>query len=408
MQVMVAIENRFEQTLNGNIYSTTNCDYAFWSRYLATFDEVVVFARVLDIPEYALDKPPANGQKVSFSSLPTYIGPWQFIKHYRQIKKLTNQAVSEADAFILRTPGTLSLLLWSELRKRKIPYGLEVVAEPWEAMRSGNIKSIVRPFLRRMYRNKLIQQCKQASTVSYVTEHTLQKLYPATCWTTHYSSIELPENMIIADAALAERIRMIRERIRNKKPLRICNLAGMTGFYKGQNILIEAVSMCCKRGLDIKLTLIGDGRCKNTYVELVEKLGLSETVTFLGHILRGKQTNDKLDESDLFVFPSFTEGLPRGLIDAMARALPCIASDIGGIPELLSQEDLVPPRDAAALAAKIESVARDPEKMEKMARRNLGKSREYIADKLNHRRVEHYERLKEITESYYSSKTAQK
>jgi glycosyltransferase involved in cell wall biosynthesis len=405
---MVAIENRFLQTLNGDIYSTTNCDYAFWSRYLTVFDEVVVFARVTKIPEVELDRPLANGPKVSFWPLPTFIGPWQFLKHYPRLRSLIRQAVDLADAFILRTPGTLSFLLWKELHKRKVPYGLEVVADPWEAMRSGNIKSIFRPFLRYLYRSNLIRQCKSASTASYVTERTLQKLYPANCWTTHYSSIELPDSMIIDDAALAERIRMIRERIRNRNTLRICNLAGMTGFYKGQNILIEAVSICCKRGLDIKLTLMGDGRCRRSYAELVEKLGLSENVTFLGHILRGKQTLARLYASDLFVFPSFTEGLPRGLIDAMATALPCIASNVGGIPELLPQEDLVPPKNATALATKIESVAGNPERLEKMAKRNLEKAREYTTDKLNHRRTEHYKQLKDIVEAYNYSKTKKK
>ena len=51
MRVMVVIENRFLRSPTGVFYSTTNCDYAFWSRYLKVFDEVVVFARVLDIPE---------------------------------------------------------------------------------------------------------------------------------------------------------------------------------------------------------------------------------------------------------------------------------------------------------------------------------------------------------------------
>lgn len=402
MRVMVVIENRFLRSSNGTVYSTTNCDYAFWSRYLTVFDEVVVFARVIDIPEATLDKPPANGPNVSFCPVPMFIGLRQFLKKYFQVRSLAKAAIAHADAFIFRTPGNLSFMIGRELQKERIPYGVEVVSDPWEVMRSGNIKSIARPFLRYFYRCKLLEQCERASTASYVTEFTLQKSYPSKCWSTHYSSIELPGSMIIDNEDLANRIRVIRERIRNRSPLRVCNLAGMTCFYKGQNILIEAVSICRKRGLDIRLTLMGDGRCKRSYVKLVEKLGLSENVAFPGHVLRGDSTNEQLDASDLFVFPSFTEGLPRGVIDAMARGLPCISTDIGGIPELLPHEDLVSPRDAATLAAKIESVAGDPERLEKMARRNVRVSERYQDNKLEHRRIEHFKRLRAITEDYIS------
>jgi glycosyltransferase involved in cell wall biosynthesis len=88
----------------------------------------------------------------------------------------------------------------------------------------------------------------------------------------------------------------------------------------------------------------------------------------------------------------------------MARGLPCLASDVGGIPELLSREDLVPPGDAAALAAKIESVIRNPDRLEEMARRNVQTARKYRGDRLNRRRVDYYKRLKEVTEAYISSK----
>jgi len=403
LRVLVAIENRFVQSQNGNIYSTTNCDYAFWSRYLTAFDEVVVFARVTQISEVVLDKPPANGPNIHFFSLPTFIGPWQFLKHYPQLLNLTKQAVDLADAFILRTPGTLSFLIWKELCKRKVPYGVEVVADPWEAMRSGNIKSIVRPFLRRLCRRDLIRQCKSASTASYVTEKNLQKLYPVKCWQTYYSSIELPDEMIIDETGLANRIEIIKKERFTERLLRITNLSGMTTFYKGQDILIEAVSICNKKGLNIELSFMGEGRCKEYYVNKVQELGLAKRVKFLGNILRGKNLTAQLDSSDLFAFPSFTEGLPRGVIDAMARALPCIASNVGGIPELLAQEDLVPARNPVALARKIESVANDPERMVKMAQRNLQVAKKYCSEELGGRRTAHYKELRKITEAYIAS-----
>jgi glycosyltransferase involved in cell wall biosynthesis len=107
-----------------------------------------------------------------------------------------------------------------------------------------------------------------------------------------------------------------------------------------------------------------------------------------------------LDHADLFVLPSRTEGLPRAMIEAMARALPCIGSTVGGIPELLPPEDLVPPGDAAALARKIREVVCDPDRMARMSARNLEQARQYREDALSGRRIAFYQRVREVTEAW--------
>jgi glycosyltransferase involved in cell wall biosynthesis len=84
-----------------------------------------------------------------------------------------------------------------------------------------------------------------------------------------------------------------------------------------------------------------------------------------------------LDKADVFVLPSYQEGLPRAMIEAMARALPCIGSTVGGIPELLNQEDMIPPGNVAALADKIRSVVTNPERMNMMSARNWEKAKKY-------------------------------
>ncbi|MEM7587711.1 MAG: glycosyltransferase, partial [Acidobacteriota bacterium] len=94
-----------------------------------------------------------------------------------------------------------------------------------------------------------------------------------------------------------------------------------------------------------------------------------------------------LDQAHLFLLPSHSEGLPRSLVEAMARALPCIASPAGGIPSLLAPEDLVPAGDAAGLAAKILDVVRDPNRLSAMSRRNLETVQAFEASHLTRRRA---------------------
>jgi glycosyltransferase involved in cell wall biosynthesis len=85
--------------------------------------------------------------------------------------------------------------------------------------------------------------------------------------------------------------------------------------------------------------------------------------------------------------------LPRIVIEAMARGLPCIATNVGGISELLDKEDMVPPKNAKVLAEKIMAVVNDRKRMETMARRNLKIAQKYCMHELNKRRIEFYNKL---------------
>lgn len=114
---------------------------------------------------------------------------------------------------------------------------------------------------------------------------------------------------------------------------------------------------------------------------------LPPRIRFMGHVT-GDPVRQILDSSDLFVLPSRTEGLPRALIEAMARGLPCIGSAVGGIPELIDTSEMVPPGDPAALAAKIQEVLKDPLRMETLSRRNLWTAREYLDSVLSERQAD--------------------
>jgi glycosyltransferase involved in cell wall biosynthesis len=115
-------------------------------------------------------------------------------------------------------------------------------------------------------------------------------------------------------------------------------------------------------------------------------LGIEDLVAFRGHLPFGAAVRRELDGADLFVLPSRQEGLPRALLEAMARALPAIGSTVGGIPELLAPQDLVPPNDPAALARKLEEVIRDPSRLHQMSAANLRKAHEYEETQLEQRR----------------------
>jgi glycosyltransferase involved in cell wall biosynthesis len=173
----------------------------------------------------------------------------------------------------------------------------------------------------------------------------------------------------------------------------------MSQLYKAPDVLIDAVGLCVARGNKINLKIIGDGKFRSNLEKRVSRLGLNDSIIFLGQLPAGKLVRNELLKSDLFILPSRTEGLPRAMIEAMACGLPCIGTNVGGIPELLPEEDLVPPGRVQALADKIGEVLDNPERMRTMAARNLEKANEFRKDILDERRRVFYQQLRDETKA---------
>jgi glycosyltransferase involved in cell wall biosynthesis len=93
-----------------------------------------------------------------------------------------------------------------------------------------------------------------------------------------------------------------------------------------------------------------------------------------------------LDGLDIYIQPSFTEGLPRALVEAMSRGLPALGSTCGGIPELLPPECLHMPGDDKTLAAHLARMIQDKACRIQQARRNFSEAQNYYADRVEAKR----------------------
>jgi glycosyltransferase involved in cell wall biosynthesis len=396
MNLVVTTEFRFDSTADGQIWTRTAFPRSFWDRYLETFETVRVVARLGVAEDFSAEWRRVDGDRVCFSALPNYVGAWQFLIRSREVISILKRNIAGTGALIMRVPSHLADILTSVVGIGSRPYGIEVVGDPYDVFAPGSVRHPLRPFFRWLFSRSLRRQCANACAAAYVTGKTLQRRYPPSpqAFTTHYSDIELPESCV----AKWPRVFDLSRRQRT-----LINVGTMAQMYKGQDVLIDAVGICVREGLDLKLALLGDGKHRIELQSRAAAAGLDDRVQFLGLLPAGEPVRAQLDNADVFVLPSHTEGLPRAMIEAMARGLPCIGSAVGGIPELLPQEDLVPPKDARSLATKISDVVRDPWRMTKMSERNLGKSKQYGEEILKPRRLAFHRYVKRMTEEWKGS-----
>lgn len=396
MRLLVTLEQRFVKDEQGGVYANGIFNYTFFARYLDVFEEVAVFARVCGGGGCEPASYRADGPGVEFIEAPYFVGPVEYLKHRRAAQTAAAAAVSQADAFMLRVPGMMGTLIWKELRKRQLPYGVEVVGDPWEALATCGGNRLLKPLLRVHAYGLMRRQCAKAAVAAYVTERTLQKRYPPGDWSTCYSSVELPAEQVLDEAQLQQRLERLREPFDGKRPFRICHVGSMDALYKAQDTLIEAVAVCRKHGLNVQLDLAGDGRYRPVFEAKAAELGVAPWVNFLG-MLSPEAVRQAEDRADLFVLPSLTEGLPRVIIEAMARGLPCLASNVGGSGELLAAEYLFPVRNPQVLSEKIEWLLADYSRLQDAAAVNRLKALEFQSETLRLKRKECYEQLRNTT-----------
>ena len=144
---------------------------------------------------------------------------------------------------------------------------------------------------------------------------------------------------------------------------------------KGLPLLVEACALLRDDGHDYSLLIIGDGELRRSLEDQVERLGLGTVVKFAG-VRTGSEVREHLLGARAFVLPSFAEGLPVVLREALALSRPVITTSIAGIPELVDQSCgwLIPAGSENGLAKAI-GAALDAPTAELLAKGKVGRER---------------------------------
>ena len=129
-------------------------------------------------------------------------------------------------------------------------------------------------------------------------------------------------------------------------------------------------------------------------MKLAKDLNISKKIKFQGTLGKREKVFEWLDDVDIYLQPSFQEGLPRTLIEAMSRACPSIGSDAGGIPELLNNEVVFKSNDYNALKNIILKLVDNTSLLEVHAIKNFKNAKKYRKETLDSRRTQFWSDFK--------------
>jgi len=184
------------------------------------------------------------------------------------------------------------------------------------------------------------------------------------------SKIQLLHNAIVLEKYRRTGIRgVLQEVVGRRVESPVIASVGRLSPEKGHADLIEAIALVKQAGHKMSLVLIGDGPERPSLLRQIEKHGLHHCVHLPGYVQAPQRL---LEEVDLMVLPSHTEGLPNAALEALLMEVPVLATRVGGTPEVIADGEtgrLVAPHSPRELADGIREFLTSPERWKEMAKR---------------------------------------
>jgi len=236
---------------------------------------------------------------------------------------------------------------------------------------------------------KIKRSIKNAPYAVYVTEKALQKRYPCNGKMLGCSDVELN---LFEDKHLKDRIEKIEKR-KDEDKIILGTAAYLDVAFKGQKDVIKTISKLEKKGVKkFEYQMIGSGTGKKLK-KLIKKYGLQDKVKILGAIPHN-EVFEWMKNIDIYIHPSYTEGLCRSIVEAMSTGCPIICSRVGGNSELAAPYYIYKKRNYVELEKILKNITTN--ELKKEANRSFELSKEYQKEILDKKRNEFYKKFMKL------------
>lgn len=250
----------------------------------------------------------------------------------KKISRLRKIAL-ECDAVVVHHLDPFLRLYYIIVKLLTNTYSVSMVHSCYADVSSMQYSSIKQFICRRIFQ-KSLGVSDAVWFVSYAGKISCNKLY----------KVEDSKSKVIYNGIAPEFFRKASERVSERaseysskygKPYNITYI-GRLEHIKGVNLLIGAFAAVCLEH-DVRLSIVGDGTERDKLEALVRSLNIEDKVTFYGQQV---DIHPYLSDASIFVYPSTCEEVfGISIIEAMAYGLPCIANNVGGIPEIIKDEE---------------------------------------------------------------------
>ncbi|WP_018109331.1 glycosyltransferase [Bacteroides propionicifaciens] len=374
MSCLFIHDHKFYCTDSNVVYTTGTLNANLWQRYTSVFGSLTVFARQSSKRTAGVL---ASSEDVKFELLDSFLEILKIKKTDYFIK--LDEHIKKTDFIIVRLPSMLGIYATFLCKKYNKKYMVEVVGCAYDSFKThGSFKTKIFASIWSYFNKRAIYNSDWAV---YVTENYLQNKYPS-------KGISISASNVVLDKIASVNPYLKKPNISNKTFIIGC-IGNVELAYKGYAILLKSLSIL---EIDFKLHLIG-GENFSYIQDLITKYNLNEKVVLHGKILDRDLLFKLIDNFDLFIQPSLTEGLPRSVIEAMSRGCPVLASDAGGTYELINSSYVYPKYNNKILAGKIRELRDNNNLLKKASNENFLASKKFKAEILNKKRTLFYNQI---------------
>lgn len=376
--------SRLKYSDAGRWYTDPNFTPEIWNRYLEICDRLTIILREEKVvyndneARTKFNEIPQN-DRIEIVPLDDFTRPkWNYfnISIRRRVKNKIFESVKKCDKVIIRSCSDYTYYCYRACKRYKKAYYFEVTGFPYEGL-------YYQSFLGKMIAIKMekrqIVMAMDAAYALYVTKHALQNRYPSNGKMMGCSDVEIVQN---SEEVLINKLTFLKK---GKKKLVLGTCGRVADKNKGQQLVIKALAKLKALGINFEYQLVGFGK-PNRLKKIAQRYGVEGQLSFCGGLPHSSMMA-WYDGLDIYVQPSYSEGLSRAIVEAMSKACPVICSDAGGNIELIDNKFVFPRGDDNVLADKIALMLRDDNLIE-AARTNFAVSKNFERTELNHRRLE--------------------